>query len=66
MKAYNIYWKDKSLKVTDEDNRGGTIVVADSITKAIARFQDTYHPGNRVIDSVYHEGDEVLIDGVQD
>ena len=63
MKAYNVYWSagDKGSTAT-----GGTIVVANSITKAIARFQDTYRPSKRVISSIYLECDEVLIDGVKD
>ncbi len=59
MKAYSVYWKDESMKETVS---GNIIVVAESITKAIARFQKTAQP-ERIIESVYLEGKEVLIDG---
>jgi hypothetical protein len=59
MKAYQVYWKDGSKNSTAH---GNTVVIAVSITTAIARFQDIYKPDNRCIESVFQEGDEVLID----
>lgn len=58
MKAYTIHW---SSGVEGVDEGGHVVVCAESITKAIARFQDVYHPKNRTIDSVYQESKEVLL-----
>jgi hypothetical protein len=62
MKAYAVYWRDDSLKKDDDENHGTTMVIADSVTRAISRFQREYDP-RRVIESVYQECKEVLIEG---
>ena len=58
MKAYQIYWVEKSKKRNAKS--GSTVVIHETIMKAIARFQGEFHP-DRVIESIYNEGDEVLL-----
>jgi hypothetical protein len=63
MNAYSLYWKrSQEFANGDDFNRGTTIVVAESLTKAIACFQTTYHPA-RVIETVSKETEDVMIDG---
>lgn len=57
MKAYHVYWRDGDKNSTAT---GSTVVVAGSITKAIARFQNVYPSTNRVIESIMLECAEVL------
>jgi hypothetical protein len=60
MKAYSVHWKTEALVQDDKDKRGTTIVLADSVIKAVVRFELV--AGDKVVDSVYLESDEVLID----
>jgi hypothetical protein len=59
MKAYSIYYDQKDG--VEDHKWGSIIVVAGSITKAIATFQKEYHP-DRIISSVTCESQEVLVD----
>ena len=61
MKAYSICWK-RTKENNDDFTRGSVIVVADSVTRAISRFEREFDP-RRVIESVYQESEEVLIEG---
>jgi hypothetical protein len=67
MKAYSVSWTN-GIELhgdgpeTDELYKWGDVtVVADSLTKAIARFQKEYHP-TRVIEAVKVNTDEALVD----
>ncbi len=65
MKAYTVEWNNGVDTNSDESGRckwGSVTVVADSLTKAIARFQKEYHP-DRIIDAVRVGNDTALIDG---
>ncbi len=66
MKAYKVEWTN-GVSLTDGNDDGAlyrwgdVTVVADSLTKAIARFQKEYHP-ERIIQSVTVNNDDALVD----
>lgn len=63
MKAYSVHWKKETFtKEQDKPERGCTIVVADHIRAALDQFVDEF-PDRNDIDSVYTEGEDVLVNG---
>ena len=62
MKAYSIHWTWTPDNTSDDKNRGCTIVIADNIRAALDQFVDEY-PDRTAIDSIYTEGEDVLVNG---
>ena len=61
MKAFSINWIRTPDNTNDDKNCGCTVVVADHIRQALEEFVDEYP--ERSIDSVYTEGEDVLVKG---
>ncbi len=59
MKAYSIDWSDRDKNSTKS---GVVLVIADSVVRAISRFEREFDP-RRVVESVQLKFKEVLSEG---